>query len=277
MTDDRLSERYMRKLARFPALSREEEREIAVRAHDGDKSARNELMRKNLRLVVKIAFRYKNMGVSMNDLVAEGNIGLIRAAELYDPNQGARFSTYASLWIKQKIIRYLEKNSRDVRIPEAKRQLLKKLDQTRARLEKELGRPPLRMEIFASSGLSRKEQREARLAEIEVGSLDAPLSGEEEGATVGSRIRDEKQSLPRQDLMKKEKWFEAVRALEVLNEEELEILTRHFGLKGQKPESLRVIGKDFNLSRERIRQKEEYALTKARRVVNRREKGGSGE
>jgi len=264
-TTDKLSDRYLRRLARLPALKREEERFIAEKSHEGDAEARNELIRRNLRLVVRIAMRYRHMGVSLQDLVAEGNMGLIRAAELYDPHQGARFSTYAGMWIQQKIIRYLEKNSRDVKIPESKRKLLKTLRKTEERLKETLGRPPRRAEIFAASGLTKAQQKEARLAEIEVDSLESPIEDGSHASTVGSRIADSRQSSPEMPLLKMEKWFEAVAALDVLTEEELEIISRRFGLQGGNTESLKSIGKDFGLSRERIRQMEELALTKARR------------
>ncbi len=268
-------ERYLSEIANIPLLSREEEIELAEKSLKGDKPSRQKLVSSNLRLVVKIALDYVGMGVPVSDLISEGNLGLVRAAELYNPNLGTKFSTYAALWIKQRIRRAITNQSRAVRIPIWKSQLLRRMNNSVDALTTELGRAPTENEIAEDLGLEQEDITKLKRAKINVSSLDASVSsGDDNDASLIDLMMDEKTLDPASELTNKDLLEEAVASLDILSDKELKILSLRFGLNGEKEETLDAIGARFHVSRERIRQLQEIALTKLRRSIAEKEKKG---
>ncbi|NJK92545.1 MAG: sigma-70 family RNA polymerase sigma factor [Blastochloris sp.] len=263
-------ERYLNEIGRYPLLDRDEELAVANRALTGEAKAREILVQSNLRLVVKIALEYVGLGLPLPDLISEGNIGLVRASELFKPDMGAKFSTYAALWIKQRMRRAITNQSKSVRVPVWKSQLLRRVQANTDELTAQLGRKPTEDEISDLSGLSSDELSRLRDGSVQVLSLDAPLgSGQEENPemSMGHSLPDENTQLPGESMGQEEILQEALASLEMLDDKELKILAMRFGLKGQEEQTLDSIGKDFKVSRERIRQLQEVALTKLRRKL----------
>lgn len=259
-------DRYLGDIGEYALLTREEENDLATRAQAGDGEARQQLVKGNLRLVVKIALDYVGMGLPLPDLVSEGNIGLMRASELFDPTVGAKFSTYAALWIKQRIRRAISNQSRTVRVPIWRSQLLRQIRRATDSLTTKLGRQPTDLEVAAEAGVELDDVERSRKAAVQVYSLDASLNPEDpDEATLSNTLPDEQAANPSEDLGQKEMLTGAMASLNVLSDKELKILALRFGLHGQEERTLESIGKDFNVSRERIRQLQEVALTKIRR------------
>jgi RNA polymerase primary sigma factor len=264
-----LDQAYLDKIKQFPELEDEEVCILARKSTQGNIESRNRLVHANLRLVIHIALRYRNLGIPLQDLVAAGNIGLIHAAERFHPDQGARFSTYAGIWIKQKIIRLLHKLGRQVKVPETRFNHLQKIKKASTHLKGQLGREPTELEIRQSSGLSQKNYQAALKAEISTSSLDRPLSDEDaESHTLQELISREKEPAPDHQLLRDEKFSELLAGLDALSDAELKIILRRFGLDGDPPENLSSIGEDFNLSRESIRQMESRAISKAKEEID---------
>jgi len=261
-------ERYLKEIGEYDLLSREEELDLAHRALTGEVQARQQMVQANLRLVVKIALEYVGIGLPLPDLISEGNIGLVRASELYDPKYGAKFSTYAALWIKQRMRRAITNQGKAVRVPIWKAQMLRRLQVSTDELTSQLGRKPTDSEISEGYGVSFTEMEKIRDGVIHVNSLDAPLGHDEDSeSTMGTLLPDEQASDPSQNIAKEEFLEEAVASLNDLDDKELKILAMRFGLNGQEEQTLEVIGKGFNVSRERIRQLQELALIKLRRKL----------
>jgi RNA polymerase primary sigma factor len=261
-------EYYLKEIACYPLLSREEEMAVALKAQHGDKEARQTLVQANLRLVVKIALEYVGLGLPLPDLISEGNIGVVRASELFDPHVGAKFSTYAALWIKQRIRRAITNQAKTVRVPIWKNQMLRRLQVSTDELSSQLGRAPTESEVSMQSGISSVEMERLRNGSIQITSLDAPLgNAEDAGATVGSVIPDENTDCPGESLRQNEILLDAMASLNTLSDKELKILTLRFGLNGEEEQTLDSIGKLFKVSRERIRQLQEAALDKLRQKL----------
>jgi RNA polymerase sigma factor (sigma-70 family) len=256
---------YLKEISRVPLLSREEEAELARRARGGDEHAKARVIEANLRLVVQIARRYLNRGLPLLDLIEEGNLGLLRAVEKFDAERGTRFSTYATWWIRQAIVRALANQARTIRLPVHVGLLLGRYVKEQQRLTQLLGRPPTSEEIAAALHTSVEQVFELEEIRQHPVSLDAPI-GEEQarlgdlveavdvdpGAAVGALLRD------RMDL---------VSVLDDLAENERTVLRRRFGLEGDPPETLEAIGRRLTLSRERVRQIEASGLRKLRALL----------
>jgi RNA polymerase primary sigma factor len=256
---------YLKEIGKTPLLSKNDERDLAKRAMDGDEEARQKLMKANLRLVVSIAKRYANRtpNLSILDLIQEGNIGLSRAVEKFDYRKGFKFSTYATWWIRQAITRALADQSRTIRIPVHMVETISKYAQTRRQMIQELGREPLPEEIAAEMSMDVEKVLHIQKISQEVLSIEAPV-GDEEDSTLSDFIPDEKSNTPSQ-LAARALLRDLLKEIMVdLSEREQKILTMRFGLEDGVSHTLEEVGKVSGVTRERIRQIEAKALEKIR-------------
>ncbi len=263
---------YIREAVETPLLTPAEEIVLAGRIQSGDESAREHMIKANLRLVVKIAREYEDYGLPLLDLINEGNIGLMRAVERFDPAKGAKLSTYAAWWIKQAIKRALSNQSKAIRLPIHIVQELARMRKAEARLEAELGHPPTDAELAAYMLVEVEDiQRWREAAAIGATSLDAPLGTEPDSNRVADIIPDENAAMP-YDAIESDTNVDLVRQLiTTLNEREQRILRDRFALDGGEPRTLEEIGIEFGLTRERIRQLEAAALKKLRARIRARD------
>jgi RNA polymerase primary sigma factor len=255
---------YLKQINRIPLLTVEEEREVARRAMDGDEVARERLVQSNLRFVVSIAKKYANQGVPIDDLVNEGNIGLIKAAERFDVDRGFKFISYAVWWIRQAILVCLSRSSRIVRLPLNRSNVLYKIGKAKRELDQGLGREPSAEEIAGLTGISIEEIEESsRIAHNHI-SLDSRISGEGDEKTFVEYLEDEEAERPDEYVERRRLGDSMNRALDMLGEREKEIMEMYFGLNGEEPLTLEDIGKRIGLTRERIRQIKEQAIQRLR-------------
>ncbi len=254
---------YMSEIDRTPLLSESDEKHLAARIAEGDAEARDLMVRANLRLVVKIARAYSGQGLALEDIIAEGNVGLLRAVEGYDPNAGTRFSTYAAFWVKQSIRVALNRSGHAVRLPQYMGTLLVKWRRTVNELRDELNREPLHAEIAERLGLSRLQSRAVARA------LKASGSGRAAGAAteeydLADLIADGRTIAPEDRLSVADDMRVALGSLHKLGEREAAILRMRFGLDEDGPKTLKEIGRLLGLTRERVRQLEQDALADLR-------------
>lgn len=254
---------YMREMGQFSMLSAEEEIELANRIAEGDQSAKNELVEANLRLVVSLARHYQGCGLSYQDLIQEGNIGLIKAAEKFDVSKGFRFSTYASWWIKQALSRAIADQSRTIRIPVHMTENINKFKKTERELLSQLNREPKIKEIADAMGISEKQAKEIQSYIVEPTSLDIQV-GDDDDTTIGSFIEDTHFVNPESAYIKESNGDVVNAVLDTLSDREANILRLRFGIGGKKAMTLEEVGKEYGLTRERIRQIEAKALRKLR-------------
>ena len=256
---------YLREAVETPLLTPAEEIVLAARIHAGDEEAREHMIKANLRLVVKIAREYEDYGLPLLDLINEGNIGLMRAVERFDPAKGAKLSTYAAWWIKQAIKRALSNQSKAIRLPIHIVQELARMRKAEARLEAQLGRQPSDAELAASMLVDIEDiHRWREAAGVGATSLETPLGNDPDSHRVADVIPDENAAMP-YDAVQAGTNVELVRELvSTLNEREQRILRERFALDGGDPRTLEEIGNAFGLTRERIRQLEAAALKKLR-------------
>jgi len=264
---------YLREIGKTALLTREEEVELAERIKNGDKEARAHMIKANLRLVVKIAQDYANYGLPLLDLISEGNIGLMKAVERFDPNKGGKLSTYAAWWIKQSIKRALANQSKTIRLPVHMVDKISKMRRVAMVLSEELGREPTDEELSEEIGIDRAKLSHLKSAAQRPASLDAP-SGEDDNTQFGEIIGDEKAQTPLELLSHKNMHMQLDDLLEVLDERERKIVDARFGLGGQKPKTLEEVGQEFGVTRERIRQLQNIALKKLRRALQKKEDPG---
>lgn len=260
---------YLREIGKFPLLDAEEEIELAKNFEKGMKRAKDKLIESNLRLVVSISKKYIGRGLSLLDLIQEGNQGLIRAVEKYDWRRGFKFSTYATWWIRQAITRAIADQARTIRIPVHMVETINKLYRTSQRLMQELGREPTPEEIGAELELPADRVREIFKISQEVTSLNTPV-GEDEDSTLGDFIPDEKNSSPVDQASRQLLKDHLEEVLSTLSEREAKVLTLRFGLDGGQQRTLEEVGKVFGVTRERIRQIEAKALRKLRHPSRRK-------
>lgn len=254
---------YMREMGQFSMLSADEEIKLANRIAEGDQSAKNELVEANLRLVVSLARHYQGCGLSYQDLIQEGNIGLIKAAEKFDVSKGFRFSTYASWWIKQALSRAIADQSRTIRIPVHMTENINKFKKTERELLNQLNREPKIKEIADAMGISEKQAKEIQSYIVEPTSLDIQV-GDDDDTTIGSFIEDTHFINPESAYIKESNGDVINAVLDTLSDREANIIRLRFGIGGKKAMTLEEVGKEYGLTRERIRQIEAKALRKLR-------------
>ncbi len=260
---------YLREIGKFPLLDAEEEVELAKRFEKREKRAKDKLTESNLRLVVSIAKKYIGRGLSLLDLIQEGNQGLIRAVEKYDWRRGFKFSTYATWWIRQAITRAIADQARTIRIPVHMVETINKLYRTSQRLMQELGREATPEEIGEELGMSGDRVREIFKISQETTSLQQPV-GEDEESMLGDFIEDESQLSPVDQASRQLLKDHLQEILSTLSEREAKVLMLRFGLDGGQPKTLEDVGKVFGVTRERIRQIEAKALRKLRHPSRRK-------
>ncbi len=251
---------YLNEIKRHPLLSAEEEYAVAQRAAQGNARARERLITSNLRLVVSIAAKYRDLGVPLLDLIQEGNIGLITAVERFDPNRGYKFSTYATWWIRQAIMRSLVKHLRLIAVPDYLVSLLHKITQLEEEHLQEHGSLPPHAELAEEIGVSRETLMRLLQVRPFAPSLDTPLGEEEHETMLESMVAD--QATPELETMRAAQRERLERALAELDARERRIVTLRYGLEDNHPRTLVEIGMSLNLSRERVRQIEALALSK---------------
>ncbi len=254
-------ETYLREINETALLSAQEEQDLADRIAEGDVRARDRMVRANLRLVVNIARGYTGKGLSLQDLIEEGNLGLLRAVEGFDPAVGTRFSTYASYWIKQSIKRALINSAKTIRIPAYMVELLSKWRRANARLTEELGRTPTPEEIARVLGLPRKKLPIIKKA-IRIYSSTPQTDQADAGWSLGEMIMDERMKTPEDELVEHDALRHVMKMIETMDQREATVLRMRFGLNDSEPHTLKEIGQRLGLTRERVRQIETEALNK---------------
>jgi RNA polymerase primary sigma factor len=256
---------YLREIARIPLLAREEESALARRVRAGDADAKSRLTEANLRLVVQIARRYLNRGLPLPDLIEEGNLGLLRAVEKFDGERGTRFSTYATWWIRQAIVRALANQARTIRLPVHVELLLGRYKREQQRLTQALERPPTMEELAAALGTTVEQLEELEEIRQQPVSLETPVGAE--GGRVSDLVADPSASPSDAIASLFRERADLVSVLDDLATNERTVLRRRFGLEGDPPESLEAIGRRLGLTRERIRQIEGAGLRKLRALL----------
>jgi RNA polymerase primary sigma factor len=254
-------ETYLRDINETPLLNADEEKVLAHRIEQGDSEARDRMVRANLRLVVNIARCYRGKGLGLQDMIEEGNLGLLRAVEGFDPSRNTRFSTYASYWIKQSIKRALVNTAKTIRIPAYMAELLAKWRWATAKLQGELGRPPTQEEVARSLNLPKKKLAIIKKA-IRVYSSAPQTDQPETGWSLDETLMDGHTKTPHAEMVEADDLHHVLDLLEKMDKREAAVLRMRFGLDDEEPKTLREIGERLGLTRERVRQIESEALNK---------------
>ena len=262
---------YLREIGQIPLLTREDEVVLSKLIKKGDKKAREKMIRSNLRLVVKIAHDYSGLGLPLLDLISEGNIGLMKAVERFDPRKGGKLSTYASWWIKQSMKRGLANQAKTIRLPVHLVDKIGKMRRAAIKLSEKLGRDPTDAELGKELGVSAAKVSELRTVSIRPASLEAPI-GEDETTEFGEIIGDESALDPFETLKDKSTKQDITALLHKLDEREQLILRHRFALDGGKEQTLEEIGAKLGVTRERVRQVQNIALRKLRKMMEKQEK-----
>ena len=261
---------YLREISQVPLLTPQEEVKLAAQIKRGNKKAREKMITANLRLVVKIAHDFSNYGLPLLDLVSEGNIGLMKAVERFDPMKGGKLSTYASWWIKQSIKRALANQSKTIRLPVHLVDKIGKIRRVSAQMTEELGREPSNEELADELGLAPAKVAHLKNVAIRPASLDAKISADDDTA-FGDLVSDDRAEDPFAALRDKDLRDEVGDLLDVLYPRERKIIAFRFGLGGGKERTLEEVGRKFGVTRERIRQLQNIALLKMRKALRKRE------
>ncbi|MFZ9839126.1 MAG: sigma-70 family RNA polymerase sigma factor [Opitutaceae bacterium] len=262
---------YLQEIAKTPLLTIEEEVSLARRIRRGDKAARDHMISANLRLVVKIAMDYKDFGLPLLDLISEGNIGLVKAVERFDPRKGGKLSTYAAWWIKQSIKRALANQGKTIRLPVHLVDKISKMRRTAMQLTEQLGREPTDEELAIELQVPTAKVAHLKSVSVRPASLDAPVGEESDSATFGEIVGDENALDPHEGLREKNLNQDLHAMINALDPREAEIIRLRFGLEGRDELTLEEVGRRFKVTRERIRQLEYLALNKMRRAMARHE------
>ncbi len=263
---------YLNEIRQTPLLTIEEEIKLAARIKRGDKSARDHMIKANLRLVVKIAYDYKDMGLPLMDLISEGNLGLIKAVERFDPAKGGKLSTYAAWWIKQSMKRALANQSKTIRLPVHLVDKIARMRRTIAALTDEFGREPSNEEIAYEMQMPINKIALLKTVSVRPASLDAPVGEDSDSATLGDLVGDDSAAAPDADLGERNLRENLRNMVNSLDPREAAIIKMRFGLDGEKELTLEEVGKKFKVTRERIRQLEYLALSKIRRQMAKHDK-----
>lgn len=258
---------YLREIGKIPLLSAEEELELALKVKDGDKRAKDKMAEANMRLVVSIAKRYSGRGLDFLDLIQEGNTGLLRAVEKFDPDKGFKFSTYATWWIRQAITRAIADQARVIRIPVHMVETINKLLRTQRRMTQELNREPTIDELSKALEMEPEKIEYVMKIKQDIHSLDAGVGrdGDEEESALGDFIEDEDTATPEESASNQLLKEQVQDVLSTLSDREQKIVKMRFGLENGKSHTLEEVGQEFAVTRERIRQIEAKALAKLRK------------
>ena len=258
---------YLREIGKIPLLSAEEELALAQRVVEGDKRAKDKMAEANMRLVVSIAKRYSGRGLDFLDLIQEGNTGLLRAVEKFDPDKGFKFSTYATWWIRQAITRAIADQARTIRIPVHMVETINKLLRTQRRMTQELNREPSIEELAKELEMEPEKVEYVIKIKQDITSLDAGVGrdGEDEDSVLGDFIEDEEGATPEESATSQLLKEQVQAVLSTLSEREQKIIKMRFGLENGKSHTLEEVGQEFAVTRERIRQIEAKALAKLRK------------
>ena len=256
---------YLREIGKIPLLKPDEELELAYKVKTGSKKAKDKMAEANMRLVVSIAKRYVGRGLDLLDLIQEGNTGLLRAVEKFDPDKGFKFSTYATWWIRQAITRAIADQARTIRIPVHMVETINKLLRTQRRLTQELNREPTNEEIAQAMEIEVEKVEHIMKIKQDISSLDASVRDDEEDSVLGDFIEDEDTISPEESATGQLLKEHVKDMLGALSEREQKILKLRFGLEDGRSHTLEEVGQEFNVTRERIRQIEAKALAKLRK------------
>jgi len=258
---------YLQEIGKTALLTPAEEVTLARRIRRGDKAARDHMISANLRLVVKIAMDYKDFGLPLLDLISEGNIGLIKAVERFDPRKGGKLSTYAAWWIKQSIKRALANQSKTIRLPVHLVDKISKLRRTAMALTEELGREPTDEEIAIELQIPTAKVAHLKSVSVRPASLDAPVGQDSDSSTFGEMVGDENAASPFETLREKNRNSDLHSMISALEPREAEIIKLRFGLDGHDELTLEEVGRKFHVTRERVRQLQNIALSKMRKAM----------
>ena len=261
---------YLREIGQVKLLTPAEEIELAARIKKGDKAAREQMIKANLRLVVKIAHDYEGFGLPLLDLISEGNIGLMKAVERFDPSKGGKLSTYGSWWIKQSIKRALANQSKTIRLPVHLVDKISKMRRVSMKLQEVFGREPTDEELAEEMGMTPSRVAQMRTAAIRPASLDAPI-GDDESNNYSEIIADENADTPYEQLEDQTVTRMLQEMVTTLDPREATILRYRFGLDGGNEKTLEEVGEKFGVTRERVRQIQNIALNKLRKMIDRLE------
>ena len=262
--------RYLQEIGRVPLLTPEKELELARSARKGDAEARERMIVSNLRLVVTIAHDYAHLGLPMADLISEGNIGLTKAIDRFDPTRGAKLSSYAVWWIKQSMKRGLANQGKLIRLPVHLVDKIAKVRRVALQMSDRLGREPNDDELAEEIGIATDKIARLRTVGIRPASLNSP-TGDDDSTEFGDSVSDEKAQTPFELFRDKDLLSDMDGLLNVLDQRERTLIFRRFGLDGERPRTLEEVGKDLGVTRERIRQLQNIALAKLRRALQKKE------
>jgi RNA polymerase primary sigma factor len=246
--------RYFGQIGRGRLLTHEEEIDLGRRAREGDKTARSKLIEKNLRLVIPIAKKYRGMGLPFGDLIQEGNIGLMRAADKFDPEKGFRFSTYATWWIRQAVQRAVADKGRTIRVPVHMGEKIRKMARTYNELSAQLQREPTDEEVAERLSWDIDRVKEVKSAIPDATSLNQPLSSDEGSSELGDFVEDERESGADGEVVRELETRRLIESVAGLPERQRRILVRRYGLDSEKPATLADLSEELEISRERVRQ-----------------------
>jgi len=267
---------YLHEIGRVALLTPEQEVELAARIKNGDETARQQMIRANLRLVVKIAHDYSQFGLPLLDLISEGNIGLMKAVERFDPAKGGKLSTYAAWWIKQSIKRALANQSKTIRLPVHLVDKIARLRKAGLQLQESLGREPTNEELAEVMGLPVRKIAHLKTVSVRPTSLDAPV-GDDDSTELGDLVCDENELTPFEMLRGKTTQQDISNIVAKLDPRETEILRLRFGLDGERPKTLEEVGECLHVTRERVRQLQNTALAKMRKALTKLERQNTAE
>mgnify|MGYP003604117898 FL=1 len=262
---------YLHEIGQTGLLTRKQEVQLAKRIKKGDEEARQLMIKANLRLVVKIAHDYARYGLPLLDLISEGNIGLMKAVERFDPKKGGKLSTYAAWWIKQGIKRALANQSKTIRLPAHMVDKISKMRRAQHELTEKFGRDPTDQEVADKLKIPRATVAQWQTLSLKPASLDAPI-GDDHSSEYADIVGDENGKLPFDDINDRQLKEEVEGLLDELDPRERDILKYRYGLKGVSVETLEIVGKRFRITRERVRQIQNSALGKLRAMLEEQDK-----
>ena len=266
INDDKAIKIYLREIGEIDLLTPKDEIRLAKKIKRGDEEAKKTMIQANLRLVVKIAHDYSRYGLPLLDLISEGNIGLIKAVERFDPKKGGKLSTYAAWWIKQGIKRALANQSKTIRLPAHLVDKIAKMRKTELRLTEELGKEPTNEQIAKAMEVTPSVIGHWKTVALRPTSLDAPI-GDDEGSEFSEIIGDDKGSTPYEDINSRQINEDVARYISMLDMREQDILKYRYGLADAEAETLETVGERFSITRERVRQIQNAAIAKIRGMI----------